>query len=159
MGFFQKVLQGFGYAPITLPPVSLVGEVIPAYRPITSPSISTKLAREDVPRFNRTYKASLPNGFTVEIEMRSYGFQRHRDARGCVTQSNGKWIFFDGREVADKIIDRDLAPQIQSLSDQVLLLDEQFCKTSRNEFTDESGVRWVRADRILANAAIPEQNN
>lgn len=111
------------------------------------------LEREDRPKFKRTYKATIPGGFRIEFTFYFDMFGGRSDRSATLTQSNGNYIFFDPHRVAEKIIDRDLAPKVQLLSEKVLRLDRQFAHNPPTEFVDKTGAKWIRADRIRAIAA------
>jgi len=148
MGFIEGLMSAFGYAPITLPPIGLRGDIIPAYRTSVSAAIKAESLPEDEPKFKRRYTTEIAGGFRLEVEMKTYT-HGSRYCSGYLWQSNGKMIGFDPHAVADKIIDRDLAPLVQQLSDQIIALDKDFCRSGTGQYTDDTGVMWIRADRLL----------
>lgn len=124
-------------------PSSLPAAVNPVALAASAP-ISVTLAREDAPKFKRKYTAALPAGGKIEIEIRN-GWRGNGTYRtGTLTQRDGKWILFDPYAVADKIIDRDLRPIVESLTSQILLADAQFRQTPPVSFIDENGAAWRR---------------
>jgi hypothetical protein len=98
--------------------------------------------REDRPEFKRVYQVAVGDGFKVEITMRTYSFGRCDWSQ--LTQKNGKWILFDAKAVADKILDRELYPLVQAAVDQILALDRAYIATDPGEFIDDTGATWRR---------------
>ena len=100
--------------------------------------------REDQPQWKRSYKAAVPRGCTVTVSFRSYSFGRCDSSE--IRQSNGKWVSFDVKNPADKILDRELLPDVERLCEEILRLDREFILSAPNEFTDETGTRWSRVE-------------
>lgn len=105
--------------------------------------IDVTLKREDVPEFRRSYKTQVGDGFTVEVTMvTSSLYLGRRDRLSQLTQKNGKYILFDARSVADKIIDRELYPLVQAVVDTILAMDAEYIASNPTEFIDETGAIW-----------------
>jgi hypothetical protein len=110
-----------------------------------SGDITIKLVADDQPEFRREYVCELEGGFKVEVEMyTSYG---RRNDSSFLRQRGDKFIIFDLRAVADKIIDRELYPRVQAAVDRILALDKAFIDSNPREFIDEKGVTWRRGDQ------------
>ena len=101
-------------------------------------------SREDRPQFARTYTARMPSGTALEIKINRFRIIDDVWMLGSLTQLNGKYVFFDPRKVADKIIDRELLPSVEEAVSKILSLDSEFRKTKPPEFTDTDGVTWIR---------------
>jgi hypothetical protein len=99
---------------------------------------------EDRPQFMRAYTIHLDGHFTVSVEIGYWSLGRREYS--TLTQWSGKRISFELDAVADKIIDRDLYPRVQSAVDEIVALDEQFRKSRPSEFIDDAGVMWRRVE-------------
>lgn len=111
---------------------------------VESAPFTITLDPEEPPKFKRTYRAKLPNHATLTITMYTSSIIGRTDRFGELTQWNGKWILYDVHAVADKIIDRELYPLVQNLTDQALVLDRQFVQNLPKEFMDETQTIWKR---------------
>lgn len=108
-----------------------------------APDITEELEREDYPVFRRIYRSKIDDRCRVTIKARTTMF-RERDLDGELTQTNGRWVLFDPRAIADKILDPVLVPKIQAVVDRVRIIDAEFLRSGTSEFTDRGGARWVR---------------
>lgn len=102
----------------------------------------------DPPAFRRDYHARLVNGFSVTVKMETSMFGERRERYSQVTQANGRWVLFDVRRVADKIIDRELLPMVQAASREILAMDAAFVANEPRQFRDSRGVTWQRVNYI-----------
>lgn len=99
----------------------------------------------ELPQFKRTYQSKLRNGITLKITLRT-GFGGDRYDMSELDQKDGKWVTFDAKSPADKILDRDILPSVQAACDAVLSADNLFMKSKPSEFTDESGQTWIKKE-------------
>ena len=113
----------------------------------TSLGIQIKNNPEDPPEFSRTYTAATTGGVVVEVDIKNWRYSSDTYTNGVLTQPDGKWIIFDVKRVADKIIDPILLPSVEALVKEILAIDAAFRKTKPTEFTDEKGVTWVRKEQ------------
>lgn len=108
--------------------------------------------REDRPKFARTYTASVGDGFKVIVTMKTYTFGRSDWSE--LRQSDNRYIVFDAKRVADKIIDRELYPLVQAAVNKILEMDKQFLATHPDEYTDDTGAQWRRVLNDQANDLV-----
>jgi len=82
---------------------------------------------------------------TFEIPCRTtmFGDRDHND--GELTQDGGRWVMFDPRNPAEKIIDRTLCPLVIVACNQILATDTAYIDSKPSEFVDRKGQKWVRA--------------
>jgi hypothetical protein len=112
----------------------------------TNLDVDISLSKEEPPKFERIYKKKFDNGIRIEIKARRSRFSRSISYTGELTQPDRRWVFFDPERVADKIIDRDLVPVVQSFCFNILAMDKEWRASSfSNEFIDEDNVRWIRS--------------
>ena len=111
--------------------------------PITGSNVHVALTRDDPPTFKCVYTASLPRGCTLKVSLQT-SFGRRFDISE-ITQANGKWVLFDVKAPADKILDRELLPDVEALCAEILRLDAAFIASDPGEFTDTKGCTWRRA--------------
>ena len=117
----------------------------PPAKPSGNPmGIRAKPVREDAPKFRREYSAALTEGVKISVTMRTIsGLGRY--GSGELTQANGRWILFDPKRIADKILDPRLVPLVEAACEAIFDMDRDWLRTSTNEFTDEKGAVWRRA--------------
>ena len=96
------------------------------------------------PEFGRIYGCEVLSGITITISARNMCSGRYYS--GELIQPGGRWVLFDPKKPADKILDRDLSPAIAVLCKRILELDWAWFKSNPAEFTDESGQRWRRTE-------------
>lgn len=101
------------------------------------------------PEFERIYTATLPGDRTLEIRLHTnYHYGWHTPQRenrfSKLIQSNGYYILFDPRRVADKVIDPSITPAVEDLSARILATDAAWWADKPKEFTDAGGTTWVR---------------
>jgi len=106
--------------------------------------IHVALKREEQPEWRCVYTASLPRSCKLKVELRSWALGRMDSSE--ITQSNGKWVLFDLKAPADKILDRELLPDVERLCAEIQRMDHEFLASRPNEFTDERGDTWRRVD-------------
>lgn len=99
----------------------------------------------DRPQFKRRYTVPINDDISMKIELRtSYGGSRYDSSE--LDQSNGKWVLFDAKAPADKILDREILPAVERFCAEILALDAAFVRGSPNEFVDDAGVKWRRVE-------------
>ncbi len=109
----------------------------------SSGNIHIENVRSDRPEFHRIYTATVGDGFHIKVEMK--WFLGSRFDSSMITQKDGKYIFFQAHEVADKIIDRELYPLVQKAVDEILREDKRFIDSNPAEYIDQTGTTWRRA--------------
>jgi len=112
--------------------------------PDTPSGISIKSKPESPPEFGRTYTTATEPGVVIKVEIKNWRYCSDTYTTGVLTQPDGKWIIFDVKRVADRIIDPVLLPAVESVVKEILKIDAAFRKTKPTEFTDEKGVTWIR---------------
>lgn len=112
--------------------------------PVTKPKMEIKIDSpvEEGLRFERIYTATLNNHTSIRIMMHTYS--GYRDDRSELYQPNGRWVVFDMKAVADKILDPVLVPLVQKYVDEIRSLDAEFVKSDPDTFVDDHGHRWNR---------------
>lgn len=105
-----------------------------------NPDLQIDNIREENPQWGRRYVIRLDKRATLTVS--TYTFLGGRTVRGELRQPDGKYITFEPREIADKIIDRTLVPMVQAACDEILALDRAYISSNRQEFVDESGAKW-----------------
>jgi hypothetical protein len=106
----------------------------------------------DPPEFKRVYTTKLvyaaADGASVDIRLKitcrttMFGERNHSD--GELMQDNGRWVMFDPRNPAEKIIDRALCPLVIAACKRILASDTVFIMGNPYEFEDRQGVKWQR---------------
>ncbi len=96
---------------------------------------------EDVPEFKRVYSKQLDARAKVTVTAKSF---MGRMMSGELTQPNGRWVLFEPRAVADKILDPALVPLIEAFVSEVERLDHAYMANDPGEFVDEKGTKWQR---------------
>jgi len=112
-------------------------------RLVIGSNVHVALEREDRPKFKCVYTASLPRGCKLKVALYTSSYGTRYDSSE-ITQSNGRWVLFDLKAPADKILDRELLPDIEALCEEIRRLDAAFLRSQPNEFTDNTGATWRR---------------
>lgn len=101
--------------------------------------------KSDPPSFERIYTATIARGIHLKVTVKySYdGISLYTS--GELTQADGKWVFFEPERPADKILDRELLPEINALCRSIMDYDAAWRKSKPAEFTDTLGQTWRRA--------------
>lgn len=128
-----RFLRFLGWRPAPQPIVPLV-----APRDLV---ISIKEIPGDRPQFKRQYSATLSERGSIAVTMKTF---LGRTSSGELKQPNGRWVYFDPDNIADRIIDRDLVKLVEQAVAQIYELDRQFIAANPRSFTDDSGVVWSR---------------
>jgi hypothetical protein len=63
---------------------------------------------------------------------------------GELTQPGGRWVMFDPKDPAEKILDRELVPLVIAACKEIFELDNAFMKSDPGEYIDEKGQTWKR---------------
>jgi len=104
------------------------------------PSVSVTDERPDAPEFRRTYKARISDAVTMRITIRRFLGTVMRS--GELDQTGGRWVLFEPERPANKILDRELLPAIESLCRQIIDADNAWRSVEPMEFTDKAGTTW-----------------
>lgn len=121
--------------------VSSIEVIIPLLNPLNKITVTD--IKPSQPEFRRQYKGIVGVDIEISITARTWvtiGFDRSYS--GELKQRNGRWILFEPKRPADKILDRDLLPEINSFCEQVIEQDLLFIKSEPDTFTDETGQIW-----------------
>lgn len=110
--------------------------------------ISVLDVRNDPPEFKREYKARLTDQVSLKVTLRSVCGGGRYDMSELV-QPNGKWVLFDLRAPADKILDRELLPLVRQHCDQIIAMDRAYVASTPHTFTDTRGHVWTRDMRTI----------
>lgn len=105
--------------------------------------INIKQLREAKPQFAREYAVAISRDVKLEVTIKWFLFGDTMKS-GILTQTGGRWVVFDPERPADKILDRELLPEIQDRCAEILRLDKEWRANKPPEFTDENGNRWVK---------------
>lgn len=112
---------------------------------ITPTGVQIKELPSDRPQFKRRYTASVNDQVSLKVEIKN-GYSSGTYEMSELTQRNGKWVLFDVKAPADKILDREILPTVERLCEEILQIDTAYRRSKPNEFVDESGVKWRRVD-------------
>jgi hypothetical protein len=140
-GLFIIFLHGMRRpaSPVEAPTVSQPKPLIVSLEP----TITMTADKADPPELRRKYRATVGDGFVIEVQRESSRFSGRRDRYSTLTQPDRRYVLFDSEKVADKIIDRELYPLVQPVVDRMLELDAAYMASpAAKEFTDTNGVRW-----------------
>lgn len=91
--------------------------------------------------FARTYHAPINSEVTLQIEIRYYMGMMYS---GTLRQRGGRWVSFDPKDPADKILDRDILPIIEKKCEGIITADRAWRSKNPPEFTDTQGRTWIR---------------
>ncbi len=105
----------------------------------------------DRPKLKRVYVYHLDGqfkGFRIDLN-REYKWNTprisdERDGYGIVTQPDGKWVLVSLGNVAQHILNAELAPIIEETLSRMAAMDQEWIETNASEWTDNTGVTWVR---------------
>lgn len=102
--------------------------------------IRVEAKREDEPAFRRCYSTAIARGIRVEVDC--WTSCERRACWGTLRQPNGKYVLFDPHEVADKILDPVLVPEVEAACGRMLKIDGDFLRSKPSEFVDKRGRVW-----------------
>jgi hypothetical protein len=108
----------------------------------TESGFHIKKVREAAPQFKRIYTAKLNDRASIKLTVRT--FMNSRMWSGKLTQPNGRWVLFDPKAVADKILDQILLPLVKDRCREAFSLDREFLNSHPREYVDEHGAIWRR---------------
>ena len=112
----------------------------------TTPSgVQVKDLPNDSPQFKREYRVKISDAVSMKVTIHNYGWSSGISINGELNQSNGRWVLFEPERPADKILDRNILPNVEKFCQEILAMDRAFRKNEPNEFVDKTGVRWWRA--------------
>ena len=101
-----------------------------------------------------TFHMQLSQGRELIVEAKQTEYLSIYESTGGVEfsdklkQPNGNWILFDCAAVADKVLDRDLVPEVEKDCAIVHAQALMFWKeTPPNQFTDQRGVTWRKVNQ------------
>jgi len=109
----------------------------------TDSGIHVEDVRDDVPEFKRVYTATLGDRH-IALKVTIHTFCGSRFDQGELTQPGGRWVMFDPKDPAEKILDRELVPLVIVACKEIFQLDNAFMKSNPGEYTDEKGQTWRR---------------
>ncbi|MNK47804.1 hypothetical protein D3C87_666230 [compost metagenome] len=132
--------------PVSTEPVKVFPIVIPDAPMVVNPleGATIENGKEDQPKFSRTYTKQLSAVAEIKLDFTTSNYWG-RKASGTLTQPNYNYIFFDPHRIADKILDPKLVPLVEAFCLAAILEDARWIKENANEYTDETGQRWVKA--------------
>lgn len=107
--------------------------------------IQIKDVPSDHPQFEREYRVKITDAVSMKITIKNYGWTTGLSINGELTQSNGRWVLFEPERPADKILDRDILPNVEKFCQEILAADRSYRHNEPAEFVDKQGVRWTRA--------------
>jgi len=106
--------------------------------------------------FDKVYHFQITSEVQMNVTSELTPWLQKCDFFGCgryaltfsdeLKQRDGKWIIFDCDDVAEKIIDRDLVPKVESACKSIHAIATEFWRQNNdpNEFTDRDGRIWRR---------------
>jgi len=100
--------------------------------------------RGDVPEFKRRYEVRINSHVTMKIEIHSTAYGTYDMSE--LDQTGGGWVLFDLNKPADKILDRAVLPIVQKYCLEIKQEDKLYRDSRPNEFTDQNGDVWRRAN-------------
>lgn len=106
--------------------------------------VSFTVGKEYGPEFERTYTTAVPRQLTMKITIRWYIGRLFY--QGELDQPDRNWVLFDPQKPAEKILDREILPEVQRLCAHIIAADAAWRASKPKEFTDQLGVHWVRTN-------------
>jgi hypothetical protein len=100
--------------------------------------------KEDPPKFLVKYSCPVGRGVTMVITCRTSMFG-DRDVRGELDQPSRSWVLFDPKDPADKILDREILPEIEKQCEAIVAYDAAWIKSGPTQFKDTKGDIWVKS--------------
>lgn len=97
----------------------------------------------DVPEFERTYSSQITPEVSIKLTAKLFLFEPVT-WDGELRQSDGRYVFFDPKNPADKILDRDLVAPVEKICKEAISTDEAWRASKPNEWTDKDGTTWRR---------------
>ena len=128
------------YRVLTPSPKLIVSLPVSSQDYVLTEVIESVYGKDDTPRITRIYTQKLAEGFKVELTAKNRYFRSQRDYSGILTQLDGSWIFFNPENIAERIINKQLVPQVEDFVAKALVLDRADTLT---EFMDEQKRIWV----------------
>lgn len=111
--------------------------------PVSNTPMTVQSVPGDQPAFKRVYNVRINKNVTMTITARTGLLGRTYD--GELDQGGwGKWVLFEPENPADKILDRDILPDVEKYCKIVIEDDKKFINSKPDTFTDENGVVWKR---------------
>lgn len=135
--WLTSATEGPGPVAMALP------EPLPPRERTIDERIRAETRPENIPALSRTYGAKLDERAFAEITMRTSAYFG-RSGSGMLTQPGGRYISFDPKAIADRIIDPGLVPLVEEFAEAVLALDHEFLAANGDQFKDEKGRIWRR---------------
>jgi hypothetical protein len=140
---FRDILISVGILSVDKPPVSAALVVRPPTT-LADANVTFEVKREDVPSFKVVYECgTVGRGVDLKISARTTSY-RDRVYGGELSQGWGKYVWFDAANPADKILDREILPEVQRLCALVIERDSAWIANGPKSFTDEGGTVWTR---------------
>ena len=116
---------------------------LPHYSPHTA-AFTVAMTPEDHPVFRRTYTARLSEHRRLEVVVRrsTTAFGEAVAVNGTLTQPDGRHVTFNPDSVADRILDQDLAVEVEDACHCILTEDRRWRAGKPSQFKDTDGVTW-----------------
>lgn len=114
------------------------------YKTIYINNIKVEDMRDDVPAFRREYTVKVDGRFDLKITAANAYSVGDRLYLGTVTQSDGSYIIFHAESIATDILNKQLAQEVQSYTDQIIEADKKYMKNEAFMFEDKEGTVWIR---------------
>lgn len=151
--WLEDLIAGQRQTPVQPPSADPEPQTLPAVVVTPSTPVSQfafkieDCRREQFPRFKRTYKTVIDGRWRLEIEyaLNILNGRKRECSLGYITQSNGRYIYFEPHRIADKIIDPVLVPLLEDACREIAGLDAEYWANKPDSFIDETGQKWVRA--------------
>jgi hypothetical protein len=110
---------------------------------VTSDGIAVEDVHSDYgPAFERCYTIKLDDRATLRVAIKTSCGRRY--ANGELKQPDAKWVVFDPRNIAEKIIDRTLVPLVEKACATIMAEDAKFARHLPDIWTDKEGHKWQR---------------
>lgn len=141
----QPVIQALEEAtkPIGQLPADVVQQI---EAELNKPEITILPSRNDNPReMVRRYKAVLPSGCWIEVEFATSTYGSGRSSTSFLYQASDKSVLFTASKIANLVINQDLIMPLTASLAEIMQLDDEYVKSTPDEFIDKNGQKWIKA--------------
>lgn len=105
----------------------------------------------DVPEVKLRYKTALRDGITLTVTTRYSSITERVSYDGELVQKDGRWVFFDPEKPADRILDKDLLPEIDQACAYIIGIDTHSRHTMVDSYTDKTGTTWLKmSEKVIS---------